>query len=732
MKKKIIAVSFAVAFALVLGVVLNPKEVKGDGTCSVQRTFFSMEAVDANGKNANKDVNTTDTTKYQKYNGKSDVEVTDTHPMTASECVSYYNNQQQRYDNGIATDETYCTTDESTGIESCTNSGSAQTGLSSSFNSALDQIDGNSVSEKCQNFVENYNVQADVSMNKSEGENYELVKDSLKDNETAIDINKQFNTDSGSVIGDTYFVATTYVVTDTYTPGAGESCPDEVEKKKKRECKGGSGSVTFSGCTSQSKSATITYTANGTFSATEYVNEDNYKHCGIDKNTVNYFAKADITQTGGVSYSVGKNKIHAGGGIGFAINYSVGANWVYCDEASEYGEAIVTLNEHTAKCIDSSCPVAAKDCSFDKATLSNTAGYCDCSYICDDYDSDGEWIGTSSYSSKILVDCDSISQYNLTTQYPSLAPNDKKTGVAKAEADIESQIGSGVTAPTVFAPHSNDETITSVNLTSNVNGQGQAATASSGGRSFSVSINQACINKYNPFDVKYITSGSCSDYSTDYVVGYIDGGNNYYVPLKYPDKEYFTFSGSSNGLSIVNGMTWTMSYDCNVKVEQKIYNTIPSGGGSSGGSGGSSSGGSGTGSGGYKFVYRPIDLSNPFPNRKPSSNWTAFVNTSLKNGGSGAYDKYMKRDITEYSMTLTTSTIEAIKTMNDVERNDKNRDYNSLNTISLDGKSALLNDIIGSSRKTKYNKLGECNRKVTTIVNGVETSGSILDGTECW
>lgn len=178
-------------------------------------------------------------------------------------------------------------------------------------------------------------------------------------------------------------------------------------------------------------------------------------------------------------------------------------------------------------------------------------------------------------------------------------------------------------------------------------------------------LDNACIN-VNDAKIRY-TNANCDP------IKEIDGNKLYYTPLKYMEEKFPVWIEVSN-LSMLKNNTWDLNYSCNVDTIQKLYNKDYS----------------------YKFIYRPISLSNPFPNRLPLNNWVKLYEDK------DAFTKAMSRDDLEYQVTLTPTTIGKIK------QNNKNNKYTSLSGISKTGQSSFLNDLIGTDRTNTFNNLGEC------------------------
>lgn len=98
--------------------------------------------------------------------------------------------------------------------------------------------------------------------------------------------------------------------------------------------------------------------------------------------------------------------------------------------------------------------------------------------------------------------------------------------------------------------------------------------------------------------------------------------------------------------------TWTIETSCSLKVTNRLYE--PSGGKTE------------NGKVKYKFIYRPINLSNPFPNRFPGVNWYTWYITEGNKDKKTLEDSYKKL---EYYTELDNRTISTIKEYN------KNHNY---------------------------------------------------------
>lgn len=95
---------------------------------------------------------------------------------------------------------------------------------------------------------------------------------------------------------------------------------------------------------------------------------------------------------------------------------------------------------------------------------------------------------------------------------------------------------------------------------------------------------------------------------------------------------------------------WSISTTCSLQVKDRLTNT-PSTDGS----------GTNTEKVKYKFIYRPINLSNPFPNRYPGINWYDWYITENNKDKKTLEESYSKLD---YYVNLDNKTISEIKKYN--------------------------------------------------------------------
>ena len=128
--------------------------------------------------------------------------------------------------------------------------------------------------------------------------------------------------------------------------------------------------------------------------------------------------------------------------------------------------------------------------------------------------------------------------------------------------------------------------------------------------------------------------------------------NKYYTPLTYQGK--YNIKATLNNLNVLNGDSeywtgdWSLSFDgekdesCQIDVYGQLYDKAKP-----------------------KYIYRPIDLKNPFPNRNAGINWYDWYKTS-----SNKEDLENSYNDLEYSFNLNNETISSIKSYNNQKDTD--------------------------------------------------------------
>ena len=134
--------------------------------------------------------------------------------------------------------------------------------------------------------------------------------------------------------------------------------------------------------------------------------------------------------------------------------------------------------------------------------------------------------------------------------------------------------------------------------------------------------------------------------------------NKYYIPLDAKNYEVSVKLENLSRLSETQAKkdskdknkvwfgTWNIDTNCLLKVTNRIYE--PSGGGEE------------NGKVKYKFIYRPISLNNPFPNRFPGVNWYTWYITEGNKDKKTLEDSYNNLD---YYTELDNKTISEIKSI---------------------------------------------------------------------
>lgn len=146
--------------------------------------------------------------------------------------------------------------------------------------------------------------------------------------------------------------------------------------------------------------------------------------------------------------------------------------------------------------------------------------------------------------------------------------------------------------------------------------------------------------------------------------------NEYYTPIKYTGNLSLEATISNIGvLKDVDNWTdnWTLKYDgenddsCKVNVTSRLYKPEKNNE--------------------YAFIYRPIDLNNPFPNRNAGVNWYDWYSVPYnKNRLKSSYDKI------EYTAELDNQIVSKIKEYN----KNNNNNYLDWRGISETGKSEFI------------------------------------------
>ena len=90
----------------------------------------------------------------------------------------------------------------------------------------------------------------------------------------------------------------------------------------------------------------------------------------------------------------------------------------------------------------------------------------------------------------------------------------------------------------------------------------------------------------------------------------------------------------------------------------------------------------------YNFIYRPIDIKNPFPNRNAGINWFDWYN--VERNKESLEDTYSKM---QYKVILDNQTIASIKNYN------KNSNYLDWGSVADTGKSTFIDEYFDIKRE---------------------------------
>lgn len=677
MKKKIITVSFVVLVVTVL-IFRNAEDVEAaSGMCTYQEVYFTMEAIDPNrtGDFSSSYGTTWDSGSAAGNQSNTNYEIRD---MTVDDCVNYVNGENEKSASGYGNGDTFT---DSGGNKFNSGANENDKSVEDSMSGLITGLGGGNVRSGCEAFVNGTVKMKDGSItteiDPETGESYDRI-------------NRDYDLSDGEVMTNADGVSAKYsgqAVIKTYT----KPCSKEEEEAQAKICTcssggGGGGSTTFSKCGGVSTS-TSSQCASGSFVGTSQSVCTKYP-------VITWTVTVKTIETISITVNIHPQTVYAGGGVGISVSHSASTSSSIsgqCVSTNEKKPSCKTdgysYNEKTEQCEKQVCK---KDDAGRKVCETLTEGY-----LC-------------------IENVDEPAAGDISKAMEAIEKAAKGLGGGGGSSNLKEI--------TISARQSNDEKDKNFySLNEDPIGQGVAISSTSnkyktegyGATDGMTSVvNQACINK-NTGIVRY-TTGSCTEEE-------VDGGHKYYIPLKFKSGK-FGFNISSGNIGIVSNTK--LDAMCTVNVEQKLYNFSDDGG--------TGDGSDGASNGTYKFIYRPVDLTNPkttvFPDRQPASNWQNLRNTS-NDSGTGAYDTLMTRNNLEYSITLDANSIEKIKTINDEKPN-----YASLSTISLSGKSTLLEGMgVVRSNKTVYNELGNCNKKVTTIIDGKEQQGALIEtGTECW
>ncbi len=195
-------------------------------------------------------------------------------------------------------------------------------------------------------------------------------------------------------------------------------------------------------------------------------------------------------------------------------------------------------------------------------------------------------------------------------------------------------------------------------------------------------LNSTC--KFTLYDAYIEKNSSKVFYNISGGNKYLEQGAMYFIPLKYPTG-LFPVNVSLSKLSSITNMKWSATYECDVNCQQKLYDLEE---------------------GGYLYYFRPISLSQPFPNRSPGKNWFDWI----ESGGNleRLVDTYTSNNNIEYYVTLTNTDIANIKKYNS-DMNYEGKGYLNY-SIDVNGTSEFI-------KKYNYFTLGNPNHSALGVFN---------------
>ena len=353
-------------------------------------------------------------------------------------------------------------------------------------------------------------------------------------------------------------------------------------------------------------------------------------------------ASATINQEGYASFSLAPRTIYSGGGFNFSASYSGTISYQFCSEpsytvtrrylyiekcpvgATDNGDGTCTRKLYNQKrpkagydCEfdDNKCPTEKdakkKNCYFCEKTTTKTERCLPTSLTFQNNTSKLPYNGGENELEKIYSYMAKNYLQDVSTPETSTIKSkdsNKVTSGTKADTPMGSDWNGSFLAPTSWEP----DTKLTLNLIYNTK--------------------KACINvKTAKVTYKY----TC-DEGTE-----IEGNATYYTPLKQKDNTKFPVSVYIDNVSMTPLVNWRIDYECDVTCRQKLYEDPK----------------------GYKFIYRPINLSNPFPNRFPGVNWYTWYITEGNKDKKTLEDSYTKL---EYYTELDNRAISKIKEYNKI------------------------------------------------------------------
>ena len=341
-----------------------------------------------------------------------------------------------------------------------------------------------------------------------------------------------------------------------------------------------------------------------------------------------------IIQDGDLKFDLYTGQVYAGGGFTFGVSYTNTAYW-------KYNGSVEHAYSKEYRIGSNGCPYvyAPKECHKEPCGIDSTCCVCNYEYY--------YWYSGS---------CNSNQEYE---EYMAKATAKKYIGLDNSDLSVtmpNSNVVNGSNnynvgyweceSPTVNMWYSSDDDDKNI-LTAKC----------------TYKMKDAYINKAD----SYVSYGSYYSGNSNYLYGNNESGEPmYYIPLKWPTGR-FPVNASFSGLSSVSGMYWGGTYRCDVNCQQKLFDLD---------------------NGGYLYFFRPISLSDPFPNgRQAGRNWYEWI-SDVKNQ-ERLLNTYSSVDNLEYTLVLTNTDIANIKKYNSDLNYGGGRGYLNY-SIDINGNSDFI------------------------------------------
>lgn len=341
-----------------------------------------------------------------------------------------------------------------------------------------------------------------------------------------------------------------------------------------------------------------------------------------------------LTQQGDLTFYLDRGPVYSGGGFTFKIDYKNTVYWEY------NGSVETSYSTEESPTTTNKCPyfVAPESCTLKK---NKDGEYCDCS------------------SSQRVYYSSSCSSYDSYEKIISKEVKKKYNGVDSSELKAYAPNSNVVSNNKELMPGSwecNSATISDVWKS----GKSNLLTSYC-----SYTMDDAFINKKTSEVVYGFHGGSL----------YLNGNSSsnepmYYIPLKWPTG-VFGINVNYKNLSSLSDMNWYGTYECDVECQQKFYD-IPNGG--------------------YLYYFRPISLSEPFPNgREIGINWVDWI--ADRENQERLLETYTTDNNLEYTVILSSSDIANIKKYNYNANYSGGKGYLDLevgNNFDVNGNSSFI------------------------------------------